>query len=111
MGYRPTRQDWANTAKKTEWPYILTQNNLQTDQKIEHWHQENQTRNQKEKIKNNEYEFAKLTAYQNDEPNQNQAKLNLHPAKRALAGFASQIQKHAVRGMFLANWTAAALGF
>jgi len=44
------------------------------------------------KNNNNEYEFTKFTAHQNDELLPIHSILNLHPAKRALAGFACQIQ-------------------
>ena len=43
----------------------------------------------KPKTKNNEFEFTKLTTYQNDEPTQNWSDPNYCQAKRALAGFAT----------------------
>jgi len=51
-----------------------------------------QTKKSGIKTKNNEYEFAKFTAHQNDELLPIHSILNLHSAKRALAGFACQIQ-------------------
>ena len=50
--------------------------------------------------KNNEFEFTKLTTYQNDEPTQNWFYLNYCQAKRALAGFAIQIQNMPFTGCF-----------
>ena len=48
--------------------------------------------NQKMKqTQNKEFEFSKTTTHQNDEPSQNWSHQNDCQAKRALAGFASQI--------------------
>jgi len=52
------------------------------------------------KIGNNESEFTKLTAHQNDEPKPKYSKPNWHPAKRALAGFVCQIQNMPFTGCF-----------
>ncbi len=57
--------------------------------------------NQKMKpTKNKEFEFAKTTTHQNDEPSQSWSHQNDCQAKRALAGFASQIQNMPFTGCF-----------
>ena len=63
MRYRPTRQDWVNTAKFIEkWPNILTQTPDRKDNKRPPQRTYNQT------IIINESEFTKLKDHQNDEP-------------------------------------------
>ena len=72
-----------------------------------------QTKKPRIKTKNNEFEFTKFTAHQNDEPFPIHSILNLHPAKRALAGFACPIQNMPFQRDVLSklNWPLLVLSF
>ena len=72
-----------------------------------------QTKKPRIKTKNNKFEFTKFTAHQNDELLPIHSILNLHPAKRALAGFAGQTQNMPCKRDVLStqNWPLWVLSF
>jgi hypothetical protein len=65
------------------------------------------------KTENNEFEFTKFTAHQNDELLPIHSILNLHPAKRALADFACPTQNMPCKRDVLStqNWPLWVLSF